>query len=151
MDETRAPVLDPGSRKTKTGYFWALARDDRPWGGGAPPGVAFTYAPGRGRLYAERVLQGFAGVLQVDGYAGYGKGTVFDLSDQRRFDPDDIRPAAVDSNRRLLCGKPVEQAAVSTSSLRAAATIARNRWVTESILEKSKTSNPLRVRCRWVY
>lgn len=31
MDETRAPVLDPGSRKTKTGYFWALARDDRPW------------------------------------------------------------------------------------------------------------------------
>ncbi len=23
MDETRAPVLDPGSRKTKTGYFWA--------------------------------------------------------------------------------------------------------------------------------
>ncbi len=46
MDETRAPVLDPGSRKTKTGYFWALARDDRPWGGGAPPGVAFTYAPG---------------------------------------------------------------------------------------------------------
>lgn len=48
MDETRAPVLDPGSRKTKTGYFWALARDDRPWNGSAPPGVAFTYAPGRG-------------------------------------------------------------------------------------------------------
>lgn len=23
-DETRAPVLDPGSCKTKTGYFWAL-------------------------------------------------------------------------------------------------------------------------------
>lgn len=38
-DETRAPVLDPGARKTKTGYFWALARDDRPWGGTAPPGV----------------------------------------------------------------------------------------------------------------
>ncbi len=48
MDETRAPVLDPGARKTKTGYFWALARDDQPWGGTAPPGVAFTYAPGRG-------------------------------------------------------------------------------------------------------
>ncbi|MET3775006.1 transposase [Rhizobium alvei] len=30
MDETRAPVLNPGSRKTKTGYFWPLARDDRP-------------------------------------------------------------------------------------------------------------------------
>ena len=24
MDETTAPVLDPGRRKTKTGYFWAL-------------------------------------------------------------------------------------------------------------------------------
>ena len=48
MDETTAPVLDPGRGKTKTGYFWALARDDRPWAGEAPPGVAFTYAPGRG-------------------------------------------------------------------------------------------------------
>lgn len=73
MDETRAPVLDPGSRKTKTGYFWALARDDRPWSGSAPPGVAFTYAPGRGGQHAERILQGFSGVLQVDGYAGYNR------------------------------------------------------------------------------
>lgn len=73
MDETRAPVLDPGSRKTKTGYFWALARDDRPWGGGAPPSVAFTYAPGRGGLHAERILGGFTGVLQVGGYAGYNR------------------------------------------------------------------------------
>lgn len=73
MDETRAPVLDPSSKKTKTGYFWALARDDRPWGGAAPPGVAFTYATGRGGLHAERILQGFGGVLQVDGYAGYNR------------------------------------------------------------------------------
>jgi transposase len=73
MDETRAPVLDPGARKTKTGYFWALARDDRPWGGTAPPGVVFTYAPGRGGQHAERILQGFGGILQVDGYAGYNR------------------------------------------------------------------------------
>jgi transposase len=73
MDETRAPVLDPGARKTRTGYLWALARDDRPWGGTAPPGVAFTYAPGRGGQHAERILQGFSGVLQVDGYAGYNR------------------------------------------------------------------------------
>lgn len=73
MDETRAPVLDPGRRKTKTGYFWALARDDRPWGGDDPPGVAFTYAPGRGGSHAERILEGFGGILQVDGYAGYNR------------------------------------------------------------------------------
>ena len=73
MDETRAPVLAPGTRKTKTGDFWALARDDRPWGGAAPPGVVFTYAPGRGGQHAERILQGFGGILQVDGYAGYNR------------------------------------------------------------------------------
>ena len=73
MDETRAPVLDPGARKTKTGYFWALARDDRPWGGTSPPGVVFTYAPGRGGQHADRILQGFGGILQVDGYAGYNR------------------------------------------------------------------------------
>jgi transposase len=73
MDETRAPVLDPGKRKTKTGYFWALARDDRPWAGAAPPGVAFTYAPGRSGQYADDILNGFSGTLQVDGYAGYNR------------------------------------------------------------------------------
>ena len=73
MDETRAPVLDPGRRKTKTGYFWALARDDRAWGGEGPPGVAFTYAPGRSGQHADDILTGFTGVLQVDGYAGYNR------------------------------------------------------------------------------
>lgn len=73
MDKTRAPVLDPGKRKTKTGYFWALARDDRPWAGAAPPGVAFTYAPGRSGQYADDILKGFSGILQVDGYAGYNR------------------------------------------------------------------------------
>ena len=29
-DETTAPVLDPGRGRTKKGYFWVLARDDRP-------------------------------------------------------------------------------------------------------------------------
>jgi transposase len=50
-----------------------LARDDRPWGGTAPPGVAFTYAPEWGGQHAERILQGFGGILQVDGYAGYNR------------------------------------------------------------------------------
>ena len=48
MDETRAPVLDPGRGRTKTGWLWALARDDRPWGGADPLGVVYFYAPGRG-------------------------------------------------------------------------------------------------------
>lgn len=55
MDETPAPVLAPGRKKTKTGYFWALARDDRLWDGEDPPGVAFTYAPGRSGQYADNI------------------------------------------------------------------------------------------------
>src|SRR5881227_2600897 len=70
-DETTAPVLDPGRGRTKTGQLFAYARDDRPWGGSDPPGVAYVYAPDRtaGRPIAH--LCGFAGVLQVDGYAAY--------------------------------------------------------------------------------
>ncbi len=70
-DETRCPVLDPGRGKTKTGYMWALARDDRPWGGTDPPAVAYTYAPGRGGEHAVKLLAGFNGILQVDGYSVY--------------------------------------------------------------------------------
>lgn len=73
MDETPAPVLSPGRKRTKTGYFWALARDDRSWGGDDPPGVVFTYAPGRSGQHAENILSGFSGTLQVDGYAGYNR------------------------------------------------------------------------------
>jgi len=73
MDETTAPVLDPGRGKVRRGYFWALARDDRPWGGDDPPGVTFTYAPGRSGKHAVDILQGFEGVLQVDGYTGYNR------------------------------------------------------------------------------
>jgi transposase len=70
-DETRCPVLDPGRGKTKTGFLWAIARDPRPWGGSDPPAVVYAYAPGRGGVHAVKLLDGFAGVLQVDGYAGY--------------------------------------------------------------------------------
>ncbi len=73
MDETTAPVLDPGRGKTKTGYLWALARDDRAFSGADPPGVVFRYAPGRGGMHAEQMLTGFDGVLQVDGFAGYNR------------------------------------------------------------------------------
>jgi len=56
VDETVAPVLDPGCGRTKKGYFWAIARDDRPWGGTDPPAVAYTYAPGRGAVHALKLL-----------------------------------------------------------------------------------------------
>jgi transposase len=71
VDETVAPVLDPGRGQTKTGYFWAVARDDRPWGGGDPPAIAYTYAPGRGAVHALKLLANYRGIVQCDGYAAY--------------------------------------------------------------------------------
>jgi transposase len=73
VDETPVPVLDPGRGKTKTGYFWAIARDDRPWGGRDPPAVVYTYAPGRGGEYLEKLLANYRGIVQCDGYAPYKK------------------------------------------------------------------------------
>jgi transposase len=70
-DETTAPVLDPGRGRTKTGQLFAYARDDRPWGGSDPPGVAYVYAPDRKAAQPIAHLAGFRGILQVDGYAGY--------------------------------------------------------------------------------
>src|SRR5438552_17131362 len=70
-DETTAPVLDPGRGRTKTGQLWAYARDDRPWGGSDPPGVVYVYAPDRKGERPISHLDGFTGILQVDGYAGY--------------------------------------------------------------------------------
>lgn len=73
MDETTAPVLDPGRGKTKTGHLWALTRNDRAWGWEDAPGVIFFYAPDRRGENAEKILRGFDGILQLDGYQGYNR------------------------------------------------------------------------------
>lgn len=70
-DETTAPVLDPGRGQTKKGQLWAYARDERPWNGPAPPGVAYVYAPDRKHARPAEHLAGFSGTLQVDGYGAY--------------------------------------------------------------------------------
>lgn len=70
-DETTMPVLDPGRGQTKKGYAWAIARDDRPWGGPAPPAVVFHYAPGRGAKHPKALLADYQGILQCDGYTAY--------------------------------------------------------------------------------
>jgi transposase len=70
-DESTMPVLDPGRGRTKTGYAWAIARDDRPWAGHEPPALVFRYAPGREKEHAKKLLGDYAGLLQCDGYAEY--------------------------------------------------------------------------------
>ena len=73
VDETPIRVLDPGRGKTKTGYMWTMARDERAWCGADPPGVVYRYAPSRGGVQGEKLLEGFSGTAQVDGYSGYNR------------------------------------------------------------------------------
>jgi transposase len=81
-DETVVPVLDPGRGRTKKGYFWAIARDDRPWGGCDPPAVVYTYFPGRAHQHATALLGDYRGILQCDGYGAYKQlvGSMGDLA-----------------------------------------------------------------------
>lgn len=71
-DDTVLPVLDPGRGRTRTGRLWVYARDDRPWGGEAPPAVVYLYSPDRRAERPAQHLARFRGLLQVDGYAGFG-------------------------------------------------------------------------------
>lgn len=73
VDETTAKVLAPKTGKTKTGYLWAMVRDDRPHGGADPPIIVYTYMPGRGGMWAAKLLGDYRGILQVDGYEAYGQ------------------------------------------------------------------------------
>lgn len=72
-DETTLPTLAPGTGKARKAWLWAYARDDRPFGGAGPPMVAYRFEDSRGGECAARHLAGFAGILQVDGYAAYNQ------------------------------------------------------------------------------
>jgi transposase len=69
-DDTTVPVL--AKTKTITGRLWTCVRDDRPFGGAAPPAAIFFYSRNRGGEHPCRHLAGYVGILQADAYAGYG-------------------------------------------------------------------------------
>src|SRR6516225_7710435 len=70
-DDTPVPVLDPGRGRTKTGRLWVYAREQRGWGGSAPPAAVYVFAPDRKAERPASHLEQFSGVLHVDGYAGF--------------------------------------------------------------------------------
>ena len=73
LDETTVRVLDPGRGKTKTGYMWTMTRDERGWSGPDPPGCVYEYVPSRSGKHGEKLLEGFQGTVQVDGYPGHNR------------------------------------------------------------------------------
>jgi transposase len=70
-DDTTVPVL--ARSKTDIARLWTYVRDDRPFGGPAPPGAVFHYARDRGGEHPQSHLAGYSGILQADAYGGYGK------------------------------------------------------------------------------
>ena len=68
-DDTTVPVL--AKVKTRTGRIWTYVRDDRPFGGAAPPAAVFFYSPDRAGTHPEQHLAGYAGILQADAYSGF--------------------------------------------------------------------------------
>jgi transposase len=66
-DDTTVPVLARG--KTITGRLWTYVRDDRPFGGPAPPAAIFYYSRDRRGEHPQRHLAGYRGILQADAYS----------------------------------------------------------------------------------
>ncbi|HHJ18828.1 MAG TPA: IS66 family transposase, partial [Gammaproteobacteria bacterium] len=69
MDETRVQVLkEPGKSATSDKWFWEIR-------GGPPdqPVIIFEYDASRSADVPSRLLAGFKGTLQTDGYSGYNR------------------------------------------------------------------------------
>lgn len=78
-DDTPIRVLDRSRRDkglgkgVKKGRIWAYVRDQRPWAGTAPPGAVYQFAPDWKEEHVLTHLGQTSGILQADGYKGYGK------------------------------------------------------------------------------
>lgn len=70
-DDTTVPVM--AKVKTDTARLWVYVRDDRPFGGRAPPAAMFYYSRDRGGTHVEEHLSGWQGILQADAYSGYNR------------------------------------------------------------------------------
>src|SRR4029077_3118105 len=70
-DDTTGPILARG--KTVKGRIWTYVRDDRPFGGRAPPAALYYASRDRRHEHPVRHLHGFTGILQADAYGGYNE------------------------------------------------------------------------------
>jgi transposase len=70
-DDTTVPILAKG--KTIKGHIWTYVRDDRPFGGRAPPAALYYASRDRRHEHPARHLHGFTGILQADAYSGYNE------------------------------------------------------------------------------
>ncbi len=70
-DDTPIRMLAPGTGKTQTARLWTYARDERPWGGAAPPAAWYRFSGDRKGQHPKDHLARFRGWMHADGYAGF--------------------------------------------------------------------------------
>jgi transposase len=102
MDETAVQVLKEPGRAAQSGSFMWVQRS----GGRERTVVLFDYDPSRAATVPQRLLAGFRGYLQTDGYAGYqavvaanGLTAVYCLAHARRYFTDGLKALGVNPNR----------------------------------------------------
>jgi transposase len=78
-DDTPISMLAPGIGKTQTARLWTYARDERPWGGDAPPAAWYRFSGDRKGQHPKDHLARYRGWMHADGYAGFN--ALFERSD----------------------------------------------------------------------
>jgi transposase len=125
-DDTTVPVLAKG--KTDIGRSWVYVRDDRPFGGPAPPAAVFYYSRDRGGEHPQNHMAGYTGVFQADAFGGYNKlyatgraaGPIFEAAcwahaRRKFFELADLAKAAVQKARSK---KPVFTSPIALEAVR---------------------------------
>ena len=118
-DDTTIRIL--AKSKCTTGRIWTYVRDDRPFGGPAPPAAVYYASGDRRGAHPQKHLAAFAGILQADCYNGFEPlfdpqkkllpiTPAFCLAHARRgfFELADIEKTARDGQK----GKPVSPIAL---------------------------------------
>jgi len=140
-DDTPVPVL--AKHQTRNGRLWSYVRDDRPFASRAPPAAIFFYSGDRAGEHPEQHLQGFAGILQADAYAGFNRLYAAD----RRGGPI-TEPSCWAHGRRkffVLADVTAKRAAASPSSRRSPSK--RSRASTPSSASSARSTPTSASRC----
>jgi len=121
-DDTPISMLAPGTGKTQTARLWTYARDERPWGGDAPPAAWYRFSSDRKGQHPKDHLARYRGWMHApshglhanhcratDGYAGfedlYRSGTIREVACMAH-----VRRKFVDIHRSH--GSPIAEEAI---------------------------------------
>lgn len=109
-DDTPVQMLAPGTGKTRTARLWTYARDERPWGGNAPPAAYYRFSGDRKGQNPKDHLSRFRDWMPADGYAGfedlYRSGAIREVACMAH-----VRRKFVDIHRSQ--GSPIAQEAIT--------------------------------------